>query len=384
MGPDCPISRVYEIKKSHGFTGIPITEDGQINSKLIGMVSFRDVDFVEDKNTPIKDVMLTDLITIKEGTSLKKAYQVLKESKRSRLPIVDDDFKLKSLICRKDMRNIKDYPLASRNKTNQLLVGAAVTTHKNSYVRIHALAKANVDIFVIDSAQGNSKYQVEIIKYIRINYPHIDIIAGNVVTINQARNLIRAGAHALRVGMGIGSICTTQEVTGVGRPQATAVYNIAKYAHNFNIPVIADGGISNTSHIVKALTLGASTVMMGSMLAGTDESPGEYFFKDGIQIKKYRGMGSIDVMKKVGSERYLSTNPIKIAQGVSGTVIGKGQISKYIPYLVQGVKHGLQYIGEKNLKKLHSNLLQGVTRFELRSLSAMREGNVHDLLSYEK
>jgi len=386
LGPNDPISEVYRIKKCHGFTGIPITIDGQINSKLIGMVSFRDVDFVDNKKTLIKDVMLKDLITIREGTTLEKAYRVLKESKRSRLPIVDKEFNLKSLICRKDMRNRKEYPLASRNKkTNQLLVGAAVSTHIGTKVRISALVNAGVDVLVIDSSQGNSVYQLNTIHHIKKTYPKIDVIAGNIVTEKQAKNLINAGVDALRVGMGIGSICTTQEVTGVGRPQATAVYNVSKYASKFGIPVIADGGISNTSHVIKALTFGASSVMMGSMLAGTDESPGDYFYKEGVQIKKYRGMGSIDVMKKKGSERYLSSNTsIKVAQGVSGTVLGKGSISKYVPYLVQGIKHGFQYVGVKTVEQLHNTMESGVLEFELRSLSAMREGNVHDLLSYDK
>jgi len=392
LSPTDPIAEVYKIKKLHGFTGIPITTDGKINSKLVGMVSFRDVDFVEDKTTSIGEVMLKDLITIKEGTSLEAAYQVLKESKRSRLPIIDSKFHLKSLICRKDMRNRREYPLASKNKQNQLLVGAAVTTHIGTKERIRKLVVAGVDVIIVDSSQGNSKYQIDIIKYIKTTFPKTDVIGGNVVTIKQAENLINAGADALRIGMGIGSICTTQEVTGVGRGQATAVYKIAKYIANccynssHQIPIIADGGISNTSHIVKALTLGASTVMMGSMLAGTDEAPGEYFYKNGIQIKKYRGMGSIDVMNKKGSERYMAVGTsIKVAQGVSGTVVGKGPVAKYVPFLIQGVKHGLQYIGAQNISKLHKmSLYEGEVGFELRSLAAMREGGIHDLLTYEK
>ena len=385
LSPNDKISEVYKIKDKYGFTGIPITEDGLLNSKLVGMVSFRDVDFVDDKEILIKNVMLSDLITVKEGASLDEAYQILKESKRSRLPIVDTKFNLKSLICRKDLRNKNEYPLASKNKdTNQLLVGAAISTHINNTERIDCLAKAGVDVFVIDSAQGNSIYQLNTINYIKTKYPSIDIIGGNVVTIQQAVNLIDAGVDCLRIGMGIGSICTTQEVCGVGRPQASAIYNVAKYASTKGIPIIADGGISNTSHIIKALTLGANTVMLGSMLAGTDESPGEYYYKNSVQIKKYRGMGCIDAITKNSGERYLSNNSqIKVAQGVSGTVIGKGSLIKYIPYLVQSIKHGFQDIGIKLIDDLHKQMYSNNIRFELRSISAMREGSVHDLLSYD-
>ena len=206
-----------------------------------------------------------------------------------------------------------------------------------------------------------------------------------MVTVEQAKNLINAGADALSVGMGIGSICTTQEVCGVGRPQATAIYKIFGYASSYKIPIIADGGISNTSHIIKALTLGASSVMMGSMLAGSNEAPGEYFYNNNIQLKKYRGMGSLDAMKKKSTERYLTckTN-IKVSQGVSGTVVGKGAISKYIPYLIQCVKHGLQDIGCKNITILHYRMIEQIIRFQIRSISAMREGDIHDLFSYDK
>ena len=215
LSPEQPISEIYRIKKQHGFSGIPITQNGRMDSKLLGMVSFRDVDFVKNKETSIGDVMLTDLITIEEGSSLEDAYEILKESKRSRLPVVDENFNLKSLICRKDLANRREYPYASRNRTtNQLLVGASVTTHLNTNERIIPLIKAGVDVLVIDSAQGNSLYQIKTIKYIKEKFPDIDIIAGNVVTTKQAKNLIDAGADALRVGMGIGSICTTQEVCG--------------------------------------------------------------------------------------------------------------------------------------------------------------------------
>ena len=331
--------------------------------------------------------MLTDLITIEEGSSLEDAYEILKESKRSRLPVVDENFNLKSLICRKDLANRREYPNASRNRTtNQLLVGASVTTHLNTNERIIPLIKAGVDVLVIDSAQGNSLYQIKTIKYIKEKFPDIDIIAGNVVTTKQAKNLIDAGADALRVGMGIGSICTTQEVCGVGRSQATAVYKVSRYAKSLGIPIIADGSIKNTGHIVKALTLGASTVMLGSMLAGTEDSPGEIFYKDGVRLKNYRGMGSIEAMKQTSSsERYLAQNEnIKVAQGVSGTVVTKGKVSTYIPYLVQGVKHGLQDIGSNTIQKLHTMLDDGTIEFEIRSMSSMRDGAIHGLYDYKK
>ena len=351
------------------------------------MISFRDVDFIKDKETSISDVMLTDLITIQEGGTLKDAYEILKESKRSRLPVVDKKYNLVSLICRKDLANSRDYPLASRNKnTNQLLVGASITTHKNNEIRIKALVDVGVDVLVIDSAQGNSKYQIDTIKSIKKLHPNVDVIAGNVVTMKQASNLIEAGADGLRVGMGIGSICTTQQVCGVGRSQATAVYKVSRFAKELGIPIIADGSIKNTGHIVKALSIGASTVMLGSMLAGTEDSPGEYFYKDGIQLKKYRGMGSMDAMKKTSSsERYLAQDEnIKVAQGVSGTVITKGSVSIYLPYLVQGVKHGLQDIGSKSITILHNMLKKGEIEFEIRSMSSMRDGGIHGLHDYQK
>jgi len=387
LSPEQPISEVYRIKKQYGFSGIPITKNGCMNSKLLGMVSFRDVDFVKDKTTSIENVMLTDFITIEEDSSLEDAYQCLKESKRSRLPVIDKNFNLKSLICRKDLANRREYPKASKNIiTNQLLVGASVTTHLNTHKRIDALIKSGVDVLVIDSAQGNSLYQIQTIKYIKKKFPNIDVIAGNIVTMKQAKNLIDAGADALRVGMGIGSICTTQEVCGVGRSQATAVYKVSQYAKNFDIPIIADGSIKNTGHIVKALTLGASTVMLGSMLAGTDDSPGEIIYKDGIRLKNYRGMGSIEAMKQTNSsERYLAQNEkIKVAQGVSGTVITKGQIDTYIPYLVQSIKHGLQDIGSNTISKLHTMLNDGTIEFEIRSISSMRDGSIHGLYDYKK
>ncbi len=383
------VKEANEAREKFGFSGFPITETGEIGSRLLGMVSRRDLDFQED-NKKLCEIMIRDqdLVTSNDKCTLDEAFKIIVKSKVSRLPIVDENRNLISLVSRKDCRNIQNFPLASKNtKTNQLLVGAAIST-TNYQERVDKLIKANVDVIVIDSAQGNSLYQIDTIKWIKNKYPDIDIIAGNVVTTLQAKNLIEAGANGLRVGMGIGSICTTQEVCGVGRPQATAVYNLAKYClENYNIPIIADGGLSNSGQIFKALILGANTVMLGSLLAGTDESPGDYFYKDGVRLKKYRGMGSMEAINtSVGSQvRYnCQKNNIKIAQGVVGMVTSKGSVTKYVPYILQGVKHGYQDIGSSSLTIAHDNLYKEKIRFEVRSLCAFKEGGVHSLFSFEK
>lgn len=385
LSPDHTIAHLDAVKEKYGFSGIPITEDGTQNTRLMGIVTNRDVDFEPDRNTKLGAVMTQDLITANEGISLKEANHILKTSKKGKLPIVDPSGKLVSLICRSDLQKNKDFPFASKDNSKRLRVGAAVSTLPESRDRVEALAEVGVDAIVIDSAQGNSSYQIEMIQFIKQSFPNIDVIGGNVVTQGQAANLISAGADGLRIGMGPGSICITQDTMAVGRAQATAVYKAAQMAAKHGIPVIADGGISNIGDIANALAIGASMCMMGFMFAGTKEAPGEYFYENGIRLKKYRGMASLEAMSQGGDKRYFSeSQKIKVAQGVSGYVVDKGSVLNLIPYLIQGLRQSFQDMGFRSLPELHEALKKGILRFERRTESAQAQGSVHGLYSYTK
>ncbi|KAK4554209.1 inosine-5'-monophosphate dehydrogenase [Recurvomyces mirabilis] len=411
ISPSTTVAEARALKDHWGFGGFPVTEDGKLRSKLIGIVTPRDTQFHSNPDSPVTEIMSTDLVTASEGVSLTEANDILSKSKKGKLPLVDAQGNLVSLLSRSDLMKNLHYPLASKVPgTKQLLSAAAIGTRENDKERLTALVEAGLDIVILDSSQGNSIYQLEMVKWIKKTFTNLEVIGGNVVTRDQAASLIAAGVDGLRIGMGAGSACITQEVMAVGRPQATAVFKVCEFAAKFGVPCIADGGIQNVGHVVKAIALGASTVMMGGLLAACTESPGAYVVgPDGQLRKSYRGMGSIDAMedrkasgpstgkstnsaalkaannaKNAGTARYFSEgDKVLVAQGVSGSVLDRGSITKFVPYLMAGVQHSLQDIGIKSVMGLQTGVRGGEVRFEFRTASAQAEGGIQGMLGVE-
>ena len=385
LSPTHRITDVDRVKDELGFSGIPITEDGTLGSRLVGIVTNRDIDFEPDRSKLLREVMTTDPVTAPEGVTLHEANRILRESKKGKLPIVDSEGRLVSLVARNDLLTNEEFPLASKNADKQLLVGAAISTRGDDRERLAELVNNGLDVVVIDSSQGDSVYQVKMIEHIKGVHPQLDIIAGNVVTRAQSQSLIDAGADALRIGMGPGSICITQVTTAVGRAQASAVFHCGRYAHERGIPVIADGGLSSSGHICKALALGADTCMLGYLLAGTTQAPGGYFYEGNVRVKRYRGMGSLEAQLEGGEKRYFSQQTrIPVAHGVSGTVVDRGPLTTFIPHLMQGVRDSFQKVGCRSIPELQQALSEGTVRFEPRSTSAQAEGTVHGLHSFKE
>ncbi|KAI6854698.1 Inosine-5'-monophosphate [Hortaea werneckii] len=405
LKPSTTVAEARELKEKWGFGGFPVTENGTLRSKLVGIVTPRDTQFHNNASSPVTEIMSKDLVTAKEGISLNEANTILSKSKKGKLPIVDDQGNLISLLSRSDLMKNLHFPLASKVPgTKQLLSAAAIGTRENDKERLRALVEAGLDIVVLDSSQGNSIYQLDMIRWIKKTFPKVEVIGGNVVTRDQAAPLIAAGVDGLRIGMGAGSACITQEVMAVGRPQATSVFRVAEFAARFGVPCIADGGIQNVGHIVKAITLGASTIMMGGLLAATTESPGAYVVGGDGQLRKtYRGMGSIDAMedkkaggsggadksantaKNAGTARYFSEgDKLLVAQGVSGSVLDRGSVTKFLPYLMAGVQHSLQDVGVQSVTALQKGVMSGDVRFEFRTASAQAEGGIQGMIGVEK
>ncbi|KAI1334075.1 IMP dehydrogenase [Xylariaceae sp. FL0016] len=394
------IADAKALKEKWGFGGFPVTESGKLGSKLLGIITNRDLQFEDDLNQVVEKVMVTDLITAQSDVTLPEANRILAKSRKGKLPIVDKDFNLVSMISRSDLTKNLHFPLASKlPDSKQLICAAAIGTRPEDKDRLKKLVDAGLDIVILDSSQGNSMYQIDMIKWVKKEFPGLDVIGGNVVTREQAASLIAAGVDGLRIGMGSGSACITQEVMAVGRPQAAAVYSVSSFAARFGVPCIADGGVQNVGHIVKGLALGASTIMMGGLLAGTTESPGTSFVsREGKLVKAYRGMGSIDAMQdkkagagsknsqasNAGTARYFSEgDSVLVAQGVSGAVAHRGSVNTFLPYLAAGLKHSMQDCGRKSLQELHDAAAAGTLRFEIRTASAQLEGGVN-MESYEK
>ncbi|KAI3414521.1 Inosine-5'-monophosphate dehydrogenase (IMP dehydrogenase) (IMPD) (IMPDH) [Psidium guajava] len=376
---------------------ILVTDSGDCRGKLVGYVAKSDWKNLADKDTRLTDYMVKFSDFVPWDWDLGRMIRYFEEKPgKEFMPIVKGG-EILDVAGREDVESLRSYPRlvggGSVGPNGEWMVGAAIGTREADKERLQHLVKAGVNVVVLDSSQGNSLYQVDMIKYVKKTYPELDVIGGNVVTMYQADNLIKAGVDGLRVGMGSGSICTTQEVCAVGRGQATAVYKVSSLASQYGVPVIADGGISNSGHIVKALSLGASTVMMGSFLAGSTEAPGAYVVQvicsyyclcNGHRLKKYRGMGSLEAMNKGSDARYLGdTSKLKIAQGVVGAVADKGSVLKFVPYTMQAVKQGLQDLGAQSLRDAH-DMIKTTLRLEVRTGAAQIEGGVHGLVSFEK
>ncbi len=380
LPPDRPISEALDLMAKFHISGIPVTQDG----KLVGILTNRDLRYEDDLSKKIGDVMTkTDLITAREGITLDEAKKILHQNRIEKLPVVDENFMLVGLITIKDIDKIRQYPNACKDDHGRLRVAAAVGPGPDMEDRVSALISANVDVIVIDSAHGHSVSVINATKTIKAKY-NIDVVVGNVVTKEATQELIDAGADAIKVGVGPGAICTTRVVAGVGVPQITAIYECTEVAEKYGIPIIADGGIRYSGDITKAIAAGASCVMIGSLFAGTEESPGETIIYQGRSYKAYRGMGSIGAMKKRGGrERYFQFTESKaeklIPEGIEGRVPYKGPLGDYVYQLVGGLRHGMGYCGTRNIEELRKN-----AKFIRTTVAGLRESHPHDIVITEE
>ncbi|MDO4540857.1 MAG: IMP dehydrogenase, partial [Syntrophomonadaceae bacterium] len=371
-----PRHRVYdalEIMEHYHISGVPITE----GEKLVGILTNRDLRFETDFDQEISRVMTSDnLVTGPVGTTMEQAMQLLRKHKIEKLPLVDEDFNLKGLITIKDIEKAQKYPNSAKDKRGRLLVGAAVGIARNTMERSEALYAAGVDVLVVDTAHGHSENVLRMVKQIKSSLPDLELVAGNVATGSGTAALIEAGADAVKVGIGPGSICTTRVVAGIGVPQITAVMDCAREANKHGVPIIADGGIKYSGDIAKAIAAGANVVMLGNLLAGTDESPGEEIMLQGRRYKVYRGMGSIGAMKEGSSDRYFQEDSQKLVpEGIEGRTPYRGSVSDTIFQLVGGLRAGMGYCGVASIKEMQER-----AQFIRITNAGLTESHPHDVV----
>lgn len=376
LKPNQTVKEAYDIIVKFKIGGLPVVDN---DNKLVGIITSRDLKYISHDDTKVADVMTKEhLVTATAGTSLKEASKILWENRIEKLPIVDKDYHLVGLITNKDIDNALNYPNAAKDKNGRLLCGAAVGVGADTLARVEALVKAGVDVITVDSAHGHSKNVIETVKKIKKKYPDLNLIAGNIVTKEAAKALIDAGVDAVKVGIGPGSICTTRVIAGVGVPQITAISDVASYCKEKGICVIADGGIKFSGDIVKALAAGGDTVMLGSLLAGCEESPGDEVVFQGRRFKVYVGMGSLAAMKRGSADRYFqakeTTTKKLVPEGIEGRVAYKGPLTDTIYQLCGGIRSGMGYCGAKSITDL-----QNRHQFIRITNAGLRESHPHDV-----
>ncbi len=376
--PGLPVHRAVDLMRQHGISGIPVTKSG----KLLGIITSRDVRFERNLNQRVEDVMTRKLITGREGLSQAEAIELLHKNRIEKLLVVDEQFVLKGLITIKDIEKMRAHPDAAKDQKGRLLCGAAVGVSADREERVEALLKAGCDLIAIDTAHGHSKNVLDAVRDTRKNFPRAQLMAGNVATAEGTRALIGAGADAVKVGIGPGSICTTRVIAGVGVPQLSAVDECAREADKHGIPIISDGGIKYSGDIVKALAAGASSVMIGSLFAGTEEAPGEVIFYQGRSYKSYRGMGSISAMKSGAKDRYFQGDAPDhklVPEGIEGRVPYKGSLATNIFQMLGGIRSGMGYVGAANVEELRRK-----AKFVRVTAAGLRESHVHDVIITEE
>lgn len=374
MAPDQKIYEALELMEKYRISGVPITKDGH----LVGILTNRDLRFETQLDQPISNVMTKDkLVTVPPGTTLEEAKKHLHEHRIEKLLVVDDSYALQGLITIKDIEKVRKYPNACKDDMGRLRVGAAVGVGDDFEERLSLLVNTGVDAIIIDTAHGHSQSVIEAVAEARRNYPDLSLIAGNIATASAAEALIKAGANAVKVGIGPGSICTTRVVAGVGVPQITAISDVSSITRKFGVPLIADGGIKYSGELPKAIAAGADTIMIGSLFAGTDESPGETILFQGRTYKTYRGMGSIGAMKQGSKDRYFQAGAedVKLVpEGIEGRVPFRGPLSENVHQLMGGLRSGMGYTGCKTIKELQEN-----GQFMRITNAGLRESHVHDV-----